>query len=150
MVRGGSEQALVVRVAADDPVQDDDVRGLDGVCVGGDVVQPPLHPLRDPRLLREGACLALVLGRELEVDRAGGAGLQQLDLDLTDAAADLEHRGALDAAGRDEVGDPLRGPVEAALPVLARDPAGEAPVEELSVPTPVAVAAHAGVSCFGS
>src|SRR5713226_9013273 len=39
-VRSRSEEALVVRVTADHPVQHDDIGGLDTLRVGGDVVDP--------------------------------------------------------------------------------------------------------------
>ena len=48
-----AEQPLVVRVAADDAVEHDDVHRLDRVRLDGDVEQPPLDPVLDTGLARE-------------------------------------------------------------------------------------------------
>jgi hypothetical protein len=53
--------------------------------------------------------LVVVGGRELEVDGARAA-LEQLELDLADAAADLEHGRARDALLLEELDHPRRGP----------------------------------------
>jgi hypothetical protein len=45
VVGGGGEQFRVVGVAADHPMQDDDVRGFDLVRCGGDIDDAPLRPL---------------------------------------------------------------------------------------------------------
>ena len=60
----------------------------------------------------------------------GRARLQQLDLDLADAPADLQHAGPLHAEPLQELDHRLRGLVEAALVVPVNEPAGEPLVEE--------------------
>jgi len=58
---GRSEEAFVIRIAADHPVQYDDVGRLDRVRVGGDVVQPALHaPFVDPGLAQERTRVGVV------------------------------------------------------------------------------------------
>jgi hypothetical protein len=73
---GRPEQPLVVGIAADHPVENDNVGRLDGVGVDGDVVQPPPHATRKPGLAQEAFGLALVGGRELQIDAALCAPLQ--------------------------------------------------------------------------
>ena len=60
MRRRGREQALVVRIAADDSMQDDDVCRLDAVGVDGDVVEPAFGAPGEPRLVREPRGLVVV------------------------------------------------------------------------------------------
>src|SRR4051794_40374067 len=80
--------------------------------------------------------------RELEVHRPPGAALQQLDLDLADATADLEHGRALDPARLEERHDPPRGLVEPPLAVALRDPARELLPEEGVTAARVTAARH--------
>src|SRR5207253_8326637 len=84
---GRLEQPLVVRIAADDAVQDDEVGGLDRGRVGGDVVDPPLDLVLEPALAQQSRGFLVVPVRELEVEGVHCATLQPLDLDLADAAA---------------------------------------------------------------
>ena len=89
-LRGRADEPVVVRVAADDPMHDDRVRL---VREGGglhDVAETAVDALLEPALARQRGRLLLVLRRELEVRRPGRAGLEELDLDRTDAAADLD------------------------------------------------------------
>ena len=101
--RRRAEQALVVRVAADDPVHHDDVGWLDAVRIRGDVVLAALDArLVDTGLAQQPASLALVGGRELEAHRVRRTTLEQLELDLADPAADLEHRSAVETRALQE------------------------------------------------
>ena len=102
-------------------------------------MEPPVDARRvDPGLAQEPARLAVVGGRELEVDRAGGAALEQLELDLADPAADLEHGRVRDPLALEEGDDPRRRLVEAALAVLRGDPPRELASEEVVAPAWVA------------
>jgi hypothetical protein len=77
--------------------------------------------------------LLLVGGGEFQVLGPGRAPLEQLDLDLADAPADLQDAGPLEAEPAQELDHRLGGLVEAALTVLIGEPAGEALVEEAKV-----------------
>ena len=57
-IGGSAEQALVVGVAADDAVQDDDVGGLDALRVDCDVVQAPFGTILEPGLGEQPSRLA--------------------------------------------------------------------------------------------
>jgi hypothetical protein len=72
----------------------------------------------------------------------GCAPLEQLDLDLADAAADLEHARSRDSALLEELDHPPGGLVETALAVALRHPAGEPGTEELVTASRVAAARH--------
>ena len=93
VVGGRRQQPLVVRVAADDSVEDDHVGRLDVVALDGDVAEEPHGLALESRLAKERLRFVVVGRRELEVHGGGRAAPQQLDLDLTHTAADLEHRG---------------------------------------------------------
>ena len=110
-VGGGAEQPVDVGVAADHPVQHHHVRGLDGLRVHGDVEDASVHAVLDAGIRGESAGVRVVAVDELEVRRMGCPGSQQLDLQRPDAAADLEHRGALDASRGDDVDNALLGGV---------------------------------------
>src|SRR4051812_13360837 len=56
----GAEKLLVVGVAADDAVEDDDVDGFDRGGIDGDVVQSPLDAALDTGLADEPRGLVLV------------------------------------------------------------------------------------------
>src|SRR5207253_7697408 len=68
-----------------------------------------------------------------DADRTRRAGLQQLDLDRADPAADLEHGPAFDALLLQEVDDPARRGVEALAPVSLRIRTGAALAENPAV-----------------
>ena len=87
-----TQQALVVGVAAHHPVQHQDIRGLDTGRVGRDVQRPPVHSAPQPGLADESLRLVLVRRGQLKVQRGRSAPLDQLELDLADPSADLEHR----------------------------------------------------------
>ena len=108
-----------------------------------DVLQAPLGTAFETVLPQQLRRLLVVAGRQLEVHRARGAALEQLDLDLADAAADLEHGRALEAARLEERDHPPRRLVETALAVPLRHPARELLVEEAVAPARVAAAGHA-------
>ena len=103
-----AEQPLVVRIAADDAVEDDDVGRLR--AVRGEVADVPLHALCDARLPGELRGDLLVARRQLDHRRVRGARLQQLDLDGADAASRLEDAPALDPLLAHGVDDPARRP----------------------------------------
>ena len=97
MVGGGAQQPRIVRIAAHHPVQDHQVGRRHRPGVLSEVVDAPVDPPLDTCLPGQRACLLLVGGGEFQVLGPGRARLQQLDLDLADAPADLQHAGALNA-----------------------------------------------------
>src|SRR6266511_4997480 len=97
MVGGSSQQALVVWVTAHYPVQDHQVGWLHRRGVLGEIVDAPVDAPLDPYLPDERARLFLVGGGEFQILGPRRARLQQLDLDLADAPADLQDAGTLDA-----------------------------------------------------
>lgn len=141
VVRSGAEQPLVVRIAADDPVHDDHVGGLDARALR-EVVDAPVNPVSEPGFLGKPACLRLVGWRQLEVERSRRARLHELDSDLADAPADLEHARPGEPSLAQESGHALGGRVEPPAPVAVRSPPGEAPVEEARVVAGPATARH--------
>ena len=62
MDSGGAHERLVVGVAADDFVEDDDVGGPDLVTVSGEIEQVALDPSLEPRCLEELGGIRLVGG----------------------------------------------------------------------------------------
>jgi hypothetical protein len=97
MVGRCSEKSFVVRVAADDSVEDNDVGQLDSIGIRGDVVDAAICSLIDPRFAKKLHRLALAPCRELEVERTGSTQLQEFDLNLPDSTTDLEDARLLDA-----------------------------------------------------
>src|SRR5262245_46764437 len=122
VLRRGADELVGLGVTADDPVHDDDVGRLDGLSRGDEVRDPPLGAVVEPVLAQELPRLVLVPGRELDVRRVGRTGLEKLDLDRADAAADLEH-GAVRPRELDEPASRLAEPAAAVpacvLPCLA-------------------------------
>lgn len=121
-------------------MENDNVGRLDGVGVDGDVVQPSPHATRKPGLAQEAFGLALVGGRKLQIDAALGAPLQQLDLELPDAAPHLEHRVALNSGLLEEPNHPARSLVETPPAVAPSHPAGNARPEGPASALPAAAA----------
>jgi hypothetical protein len=148
VARGGSEQLLVVGIAADDPVQDDDVGRLDPVRMGGDIVETPLRPSLESGLTEQLPCLVRLPRREFEVDRALRAPFQQLDLDLADASADLKHGRSLDSPLLEKLDHSARRLVEALVAVSPRHATSKAWGEEAVTPARVGAARHTG-DCRG-
>ena len=107
-----------------------------------EIAEPALHPIVEPALVHELPGRVLVLGRELEVRRPFGARLQKLELDRPDAAADLQHRCALDAAITQERDHLRGGVVEALLAITLRVPSGGPLGKEPRVPARRLAAAH--------
>jgi hypothetical protein len=99
----------------------------------------------DPGLPGERARLSLAGGGELQVLGPGRARLQQLDLDLADAAADLQDAGPLDADLLQELDHRPRGLIEAAFAVAVGEPAGEPLVEEAVIVSRGTAACHGRV-----
>src|SRR4029077_16026085 len=62
----------------------------------------------------------LIRRREFEIRGASSATFQELDLDLTDAAADLEHSGALDSVLLTDLDHPPRRSIKSSLSVARR------------------------------
>ena len=126
MPRRRVEKQLVVGIAADDAVEDDDVGCFDALGVGRDVVQAPIDARLQTRFAQEPSRVLVVAGRELEVDRPRGAPLEQLELDVADTAADLEDGGTLEPPAFEELDHAPRDLVEALRPVTLGHAPGEA------------------------
>ena len=105
-------------------------------------MDPSLDPALEPSLTKEHRRLFVVARRELEVDCARCASLQQLDLNLADAAADLEHGRVLDASRLEKRDHVPGGLVEAALAVSLGQPPRESRAEEPVATARVAAACH--------
>jgi hypothetical protein len=124
-------------------VQDHDVGWLDLVAVPGDVdPEPAGHPVRQSLLVQEPACLGLVRAGQLQVGGVRGAAAQHLDLELTQAATDLEDRGPLQALALEEGEHAALGAAEPLATVVPGDLAGEALAEHVLVAPWVAAARH--------
>src|SRR5687767_13412443 len=91
----------------------------DFLAVGCDVVHAVLPAVFETRLADEATRLFLPVRGELDVDGPVGTGLQQLDLERADAAADLEDGRSFQTARAEEVHDPRLVVAEALLPVTA-------------------------------
>ena len=144
MVGRRAEQTLVVGIAAHDSMEDDHIGGLDVGRVGGDVVEAPLRTLLEAVLLKEPCPLLLVPGGELEVDGARRASLQELDLQLADAAADLEDARSLDPVLLEERHHALRCLVDPVLAIALGRTGSHPRREERVAATRVAAARHCG------
>ena len=70
---GRANERRHVRVAAHDAVHHDDICRLDGLRILGDVPEPPLDALGEPKLAQELLRELLVCRRELDVGRSVGA-----------------------------------------------------------------------------
>jgi hypothetical protein len=134
--RGGNrQQPVVVRVAADDAVEQDDVRGAGDVGLAHDIRDAAIDTLAQPVLLEQLPGLAIVCRRELEVRRAIGAALEQLDLERSRTASDLEDRCSGNPAPGHELDQPPARASETLPPVAVGVSAREPLVEELAVRT---------------
>lgn len=83
------EQALVVGVAADHPVQHDHVGRRNRLGIGGDVVSAARHPVRHPRSGQQCGGLGLVAGGDLQIGDLARTAAQQLEVQITDATAPI-------------------------------------------------------------
>jgi hypothetical protein len=129
----GGEQGCAVDVAADHLVERDEVHIGDVRRKGDEVSLAVIHPVGQT----ESRCLLPGRGekraRRIDVDRAGGARLQETEMDGTDPAADVEHRRAGRPAhgqSRDEAPGRAAG---AATPVLVQSLRGVTLVERFVV-----------------
>jgi hypothetical protein len=105
MSRRSPDQSLDIGVTAHDPVQDDEVVHVCDISLDRDVAQTSCHAARHPGLGREGRGLGVVGLAQLEIRRPGCSTPEQLELDLPDATADLEHTSALDALADEPVNE---------------------------------------------
>ena len=120
MVGRCPEKPFVVRVAADDSVENNDVGQLDSVGICCDVMDAPICSLIDPRFAKKLHRLALVSCRELEVERTGSTQLQELDLNLADSTTDLKDARLVDALLLEERDQPPSSLVQSALSIALR------------------------------
>src|SRR4051795_12122596 len=129
-------------------MEDDDVRRLHFVWRHRDVEHPTLDPTGQTRTRQQLLGDPVVCVHQLDADRAGGAATEQLDLDLTHTAADLQDGGTVEAPS-DRVVDHPRGVVIESPPEVRRRarpgiPASEDAVAPARIATP---GHHASVPC---
>src|SRR5712691_6682554 len=123
-------------------MQHDDVGWLDAVWLYRDVVEAPLCPILQCRLAQEPLRLLVVRRRKLQVHGAGGTALQQLDLDLTDAAADLEDSCTLDSTQLEKLDHPPRRSIKSFLSIARGHAASKPRREELVATARIAASGH--------
>ena len=140
MERGRTNERLRVGIAADHAVHDHDVRRLDDVTNLDEVAVPADHPAFELVLREQAGRLLVVLRGQLDHGRLPCTGLEELDVDRPDSAADLEHSRVRDPALGDPVDDPLRRLVEPLPTVAARVPTGLPLAEDPAVPRSTAAA----------
>src|SRR5450759_84549 len=109
VVCGGTGQHRHVGIAADDAVHDHDVGDRDLTRRLREIRDLAFDAVFEPRLTEQLERHLLVGGGQLDADRPGYSGLQELDLDRADAAADLEQRPAFYASLLQVVDDSPRG-----------------------------------------
>src|ERR687898_1210298 len=140
--RRGPGERDSVGCAADDLVHHDEVDPRGGRRIGDQICGPERDPLADTRLERQLVDEPLVVGHELDDLRRCGAGLQQLERDLTDAAADLEHARALETARARTPRERPRHRVGPLAPVPTGVVGGRLLAEELLLAVSGAAAGH--------
>ena len=123
-------------------MQHDDVGCLDAVGLDRDVVYAPLCTVLECRLAQEPLRLLVVRRRELQVHGAGGTALQQLDLDLAHAAADLEHGCTLNAMQLEKLDHPPRRSIKSSLSIARRHAASKPRREQLVTTARIAASGH--------
>jgi hypothetical protein len=117
---GCRRQTVGVGVAADDAVQDHDVRRRGLVWVFGVVGDLALDSILQAVLLDQGASGGFVAVDDLDVCGVACAGFEQFDLEAADATADLQHRAFGDADVGERLEDPSGGAGESFAAVAAR------------------------------
>ena len=142
MVGCRGQETLVVGVAAHDTVQHHDISLFDAAWVVRDVVESPLRLPLDASLTYEPRRFLLVTGCELQVERARGPALQRFELEIADAAPDLENRRALEPTVLEKRKHALRRLVHSALPITLGRALRLARCEKAVATTSVAASGH--------
>ena len=142
MLSRRGEQPLVVRIAADHPVQHDHIGPLDTVRVRCDVMPAPYDAVLEPGVAEQPLRLAVIGIDQLEAHHLCGTAAKQLDLDLADTATDLEHSGALDVALVQEFHYPPGRLIQTVPAVPLRDATRIAGAKELITATRVTTIIH--------
>jgi AmiR/NasT family two-component response regulator len=128
-----SHERLRIRIAADHAVHHDDVGRVDLVLEFDEVAVASSHAALQAILREQRGRLPVVLLGELDHRRVACPGLQELDLDRADTAADLEHVCIRHPTLGQAVHDQTRGLVEPLAPVAARITPRQALAEDLPV-----------------
>ena len=137
------QQPLVVGIATDHPVQYDHVGRRDAVLTSCDVADSCRSARSSSPASSSSLCASSSYAAEkLEAYGVRRTVLEQFEMDLADAASDLEDGRTLDAVLLEERDHLPGGLVDAARAVSPRNTPGEAGVEEL-----VAAAGVAAVHC---
>jgi len=110
---GGTGKFGHVRIATDDPIHHDDIGGFNLGPRIGEVHDLSLDVVGQAGLNKQFERGGFVGGCQLNIYCSSHPGLEQLDLDGSDATAHLEKRLAVDAAPSDEIKDSLRSSIEA-------------------------------------
>jgi hypothetical protein len=148
MVGCRGQETLVVGVAADDAVQHDDVVRLDFLRRDRNVDLAAGHPVAHPGCLREVGRVGVVGVDEFKVGGPARALAEQLELDVTDAASNLENAGAVDSSVDKIVDHSDGGLVEAAFVISGGEVSSEPWAEHVVASARVA-AAHVSSICVG-
>ena len=123
-----------VRVAADDPLQHDDVRVAQLVSRLDDVAAAVLDPPLQPSLGEQAASRLLVARRELDHGRVRRTGGHELDGERADPAADLQHLRTCEPAFPRQFEHVPGGGAQPLAQVAVGVLPGETGVKELVVP----------------
>jgi hypothetical protein len=112
------EKPFEVAVTADDTMQYDHIGGFDLLGGLGDIDEAAGNSFCHTALGQDACRFGLVVGRDLEVRHVSRSSPQQLDVEVTDAAPDLQNRRALKTLGCGEIHNALRrgGKPAAAVP----------------------------------
>src|SRR5947209_3902034 len=116
---GRRGERVGVGVAADDAVEDHDVGGRNLFCLLSEICDVALDPVVHSMLLDECVGGGLVVVDDLDVGGVARSGFEQLDLQVADAAADLEHRAPVDSVLGERVTEPSGGAAETFAAVTA-------------------------------
>jgi hypothetical protein len=100
VVGRGTHERAGIGVAAHDAMEDDNVVRFE-LC-RDEVSDETIDTVFKPSFGDQLACGVLVTAGEFDVRGALGAPLQQLELDRSDASADVEHAGSLYVAGESD------------------------------------------------
>jgi hypothetical protein len=123
-------------------MQDDDVCRFYLVGRGSNVDDASVDQIAEPGVVQEPACFVFVRRGQFEIRSPGRAALEQLELDLSDSATDLEDGRACDVVLSDQLDHALRGGVQPASAILVCDASGKPVIEQPVVTTGVTTAGH--------
>jgi len=128
-----TQEPLHPWVATDDAVHDNDVGRFDLVLYFHEVSCLPFDPIGDTFLVGQKLRSLFISGGQLHVDTPGGAGLEQLHLNGTDTATNLQDFCFLDTFGLQVPENRRSHGIEASPSVDAQVSVGFLAVEEAAI-----------------